>query len=118
MNKYNATFSGRKVGSIGITYVIQTTVDGIDKDDATINLYKDYEHISGLSLTKSAITLTHFLEPTDLRRIRLGTKTATGQCLCSNGSYHAIKSSDIDKVDCPKCLELFEEHYVKSIHSK
>lgn len=31
-------------------------------------------------------------------------------CLCGNGSFHADKTRDSKKVDCPKCLELLDSN--------
>jgi hypothetical protein len=48
---FNATFTGRQKGAIGITHRITTTVDGDDKDAARLALYDRFEHISGAELT-------------------------------------------------------------------
>lgn len=48
MIAFRATFHGRLVGSIGITYRIFATVDAKNLEDARIKLSDRYEHISGL----------------------------------------------------------------------
>ena len=50
MKTYTARFTGRKVSAIGITYYIVTQVDGENEENAALNLYDRYEHISGLRL--------------------------------------------------------------------
>lgn len=52
MKEYYAKFRGRKAGSIGVTYQIATMVKGKDKKTARLNLYKEYEHITCLTLEK------------------------------------------------------------------
>ena len=49
---YNARFRGRMKGAIGRFYDINTTVSGINKEDAKLMLYDNYEHISFLRLTE------------------------------------------------------------------
>jgi len=48
--KYKATFTGRQLGAIGIFYEITDTVEGLNEDDANLNLYDKYEHIMHLKL--------------------------------------------------------------------
>lgn len=48
---YQATFTGRTVGAIGVFYPITTTVDGDNEDDARLRLYDRFDHIMGLKLT-------------------------------------------------------------------
>jgi len=48
--KYIAKFRGRQSGAQGIVYDITAEVEGTDKEDARINLYEKYEHISFLKL--------------------------------------------------------------------
>lgn len=50
--KYLATFKGRKVGAIGITYYITASCEGDTKEAAILDLYKRYDHISQLTLTE------------------------------------------------------------------
>jgi len=50
---YSATFTGRTKNAIGITYKIQTTVEGTDEENARINLYDRFEHVIGLELKES-----------------------------------------------------------------
>ena len=50
--KYRARFNGRVDGAIGITYSISTEVEGDSVQDAMMNLYRRYEHISNLELTE------------------------------------------------------------------
>ncbi len=52
MNRYRAQFIGREIGAIGITYRIDTFVEGLNRENARINLYNRYEHISHLRLTE------------------------------------------------------------------
>jgi len=47
---YKASFTGRTVNAIGIFYPITDTVQGLNKEDAEINLYEKYDHITGLTL--------------------------------------------------------------------
>lgn len=49
--KYIASFVGRKVGAIGVTYPIAAETHGKNQDEARINLYDRYECISCLKLT-------------------------------------------------------------------
>lgn len=51
MPTYQASFTGRQVGAIGILYKINTTVSGKNKEAANLKLYDRYEHITGLTLT-------------------------------------------------------------------
>lgn len=50
--KFAAQFIGRKVGAIGITYPIRTTVAGETREAAQNNLYDRYDHISELELVE------------------------------------------------------------------
>lgn len=53
MQTYSATFIARRVGAgdTGIFYQIQTLVEGKDENEARLNLYSRFEHISELKLT-------------------------------------------------------------------
>jgi len=48
---YRASFKGRLCGALGITYRIATHICGSSAEQAKINLYHKYEHISGLTIT-------------------------------------------------------------------
>jgi hypothetical protein len=48
---YTATFVGRTRGAIGIFYPITTEVEGETPEQAVLNLYQRFEHISRLTLT-------------------------------------------------------------------
>lgn len=50
--RYQANFYGRKNGAIGITFPISAIVEGENKEKAEIALYKEWEHISRLTLTE------------------------------------------------------------------
>lgn len=50
MRRYRATFTGRKIGALGVSYRIETEVMGNDEDRARINLYDKFEHIKELRL--------------------------------------------------------------------
>lgn len=50
IKKYKASFSGRTINAIGVSYSIDTTVMGKNKENAKLNLYNDYENISSLTL--------------------------------------------------------------------
>lgn len=50
MKRYTASFTGRKVGAIGITYYIQDWVEAENEEQAKLKLYDKYEHITGLNL--------------------------------------------------------------------
>jgi len=49
---YKASFVGRLVGAIGISYPITIIIKATNKDQARLNLYKNYEHIKRLLLEK------------------------------------------------------------------
>lgn len=51
MNKYNAIFKGRKKGAIGILYPICDDCCGNNEEEARLELYNRWEHISDLKLT-------------------------------------------------------------------
>lgn len=48
---YNAKFTGRLLGAIGITYPITTTVEGYDELSARRALYERYDCVHNLVLT-------------------------------------------------------------------
>jgi len=50
MKTYNATFTGRNCGAIGIMYLIKTMVRAETPEDARLALHERYEHIMGLKL--------------------------------------------------------------------
>ena len=50
MKKYQANFTGREVGAIGIFYNISDTVKAENEEDVRLKLYDKYEHISQLTL--------------------------------------------------------------------
>lgn len=50
--KYRATFTGRKLGAIGIFYSITAEVEGETEEQARLNLYERFEHIHGLKLAQ------------------------------------------------------------------
>jgi hypothetical protein len=50
MKNYRASFTGRKVGAIGITYFIIDYVEAENEEQARLKLYDRYEHITGLKL--------------------------------------------------------------------
>lgn len=50
MKKYKFTFIGRKVGAIGKTYKIVSTVTAENIDSAKLSLYDNYEHIQILKI--------------------------------------------------------------------
>ena len=52
MKKYQANFTGREVGAIGIFYDIKHVVEANNQEEAKIKLYDYYEHINNLSLTE------------------------------------------------------------------
>ncbi len=58
MTHFHAAFTGRKVGSIGVTYGITCKVSGNSPYDARINLYAQYEHIFDLKLSEIFATFT------------------------------------------------------------
>lgn len=49
--RYRATFTGRKVGAIGVFYSISTEVEGSTPEQARLNLYERFDHIRDLTLT-------------------------------------------------------------------
>ena len=49
-NTYNCTFYGRKLNACGITYLITYTVQADNAEDARLELYKHFEHISYLNI--------------------------------------------------------------------
>ena len=52
MKTYKVKFYGREKGAIGIRYIIETTVQGKNIEEATLNLYDRYEHISILEMVE------------------------------------------------------------------
>lgn len=53
MNKYKFSFTGRKVGAIGIFYKISAEYTAADLKQAGSLLYNDYEHITGLKIKEN-----------------------------------------------------------------
>jgi hypothetical protein len=53
--RYKATFTGRKVGAIGVFYPITAYLNGTDEESARLALYDNYEHISRLQLEPASI---------------------------------------------------------------
>lgn len=51
MITYHARFTGRSKGAIGIFHACECFIAGENEAAARLNLYNDYEHIQGLSLT-------------------------------------------------------------------
>lgn len=53
MFTYVATFTGRKVGAIGITYPVTVEIEADDPNQAIEKLYSvlNWEHVSNLSLS-------------------------------------------------------------------
>lgn len=49
MKTYKVKFSGRKIGALGVSYVMHTTVKADSVEDARLKLYENYDHISLLS---------------------------------------------------------------------
>ena len=49
---YLASFTGRLIGAIGVSYQITDTTHGKDREEARLNLYDRYENIHGLRLTE------------------------------------------------------------------
>lgn len=49
--RYRAEFNGRRVGAIGIMYDINTTCQGDNHEQAKLDLYNQFEHITKLKLT-------------------------------------------------------------------
>lgn len=50
MNKYEATFTGRKLGAIGTFYPIRTVCEGNNEKEARSNLYSEYDSVLHLRL--------------------------------------------------------------------
>lgn len=50
LKTYNARFTGRKVGAIGVSDEWFTTTSGLTEEDARLRLYDRFEHIQGLKL--------------------------------------------------------------------
>lgn len=55
MDIYRAQFRGRKKNAEGIFYPIDTYCYGIDRNDAELSLYDQYDHISGLKMTLAPV---------------------------------------------------------------
>lgn len=69
--RYTAKFTGRQVGAIGIFHKITAEVEAESPDAATLKLYDQYEHISGLTLTP-AESMDSIAEQADLTLIHTG----------------------------------------------
>jgi len=52
MKKYNICFKGREVGSIGILYWYDVTVEANSEDEALLKLYDTHEHIAQQTIVK------------------------------------------------------------------
>jgi hypothetical protein len=52
MKTYQAKFTGREVGAIGIFYKITATVEAENAEAARLKLYEKYEHLMDLTLTE------------------------------------------------------------------
>lgn len=50
--KWNARFTGRKIGAIGITERVEVQVEAHDMAAARLKLYDTHEHITDLALSK------------------------------------------------------------------
>jgi hypothetical protein len=48
--QYKATFTGREVGAIGKFYPITAVAKGKNEEEARLNLYEKWDHITGLKL--------------------------------------------------------------------
>ena len=53
--RWTATLIGRNRGAIGIFYPMTTTVEGDTEEQAQLNLYERYEHLSHLRLTPEPV---------------------------------------------------------------
>ena len=49
---YEAIFSGKLKGALGVSYTHRMIVKGKNKEDANINLYNTHDHIHGLKLNE------------------------------------------------------------------
>jgi len=61
--KWSATFTGRKVGAIGVFHKITAEVTARDLKGAALTLYDRYEHISGLKLRPMSCACGGFVFP-------------------------------------------------------
>jgi len=52
MKTYKARFYGRTINAIGIFYWIEVEVQGENEEQARLNLYEKYDHISRLTLSE------------------------------------------------------------------
>jgi len=50
MKNYTITFTGRKIGAIGITYEIIEHVIAESQNAAILKLYDDYDHIKVITI--------------------------------------------------------------------
>ena len=48
LKKFKCSFIGRLASSIGKTYKIKTTIEAVNEEEARLELYKNYEHITEL----------------------------------------------------------------------
>lgn len=62
---WRATFTGRKVGAIGIFYSIATYCYGDTEQAAKLDLYERYEHITDLKLEQREVTIIKACKPGD-----------------------------------------------------
>ena len=53
---WRVRFQGRKIGADGIFYEIEEVVSGRDKEEAIINLYLKYEHITKIRFDEPTIS--------------------------------------------------------------
>jgi len=69
--RYQAQFTGRKLGAIGVFYPIATKVEGDTPEAARLALYAHYEHIHGLTLEPVAPepTLDQIREQEELEEV-------------------------------------------------
>jgi hypothetical protein len=51
MKTYTITFTGRKLGAIGIVQTYQVTIRAPSEQDAITKLYEEYEHITSFHAT-------------------------------------------------------------------
>ena len=53
---WDASFVGRAARALGVFYGIRTVAEGENEEEARLDLYRRWEHISGLKLTRRAVT--------------------------------------------------------------
>lgn len=59
MRKFIVTGHGRKVGAIGIFYPFRATVESTSADQAAIDVYSQYEHITGMRVEDAPAPCFH-----------------------------------------------------------